>query len=300
MNTSSKKCDNDQAVLDTLRLRGGWRAKILLSYPDQKGLLPRAWPEVSRADWLKALANPAELFHCEPDTQLLHNGHSSRVVQRQLDLGDSTLDVFCKQSHRRNLLRKAIGLLRRTRPSWNWKVSWPLLAAGIPTALPLAVFEKRLGNLRVAAGIITQSLLPGKTLAEFLCQDAQNLSPQELVHLTKDLASLLGRLHQHHFFHRDLKGMNIFVHFDQKQKPHLYLLDLDGCYANVKSHRQKVKSLERLARDSLDWPIVSRAARLRFLKAYLQCSSHSSDGWKSFWRSIDLQVQRKLRRQDRK
>ena len=300
MIAGSQKSSHAPAVLDTLRLGSGWRAKVLLSYPDPAGLLPTVWPTVSTADWLKVLANPAELLHPAPDTQLLRSGHSSRVVQRHLKLGPSELDVFCKQSRRRNLLRKAIGLLRRTRSSWNWKVGWSLLDAGIPTALPLAVFERRLGPLRIAAGIITQSLLPGKTLAEFICHHAHDLTRHELAHLTKDLAKLLGRLHQHHFFHRDLKGMNIFVHFDQSQKPHLYLLDLDGCCANGQGYLKKVKSLGRLARDSLAWPIVSRTVRLRFLKAYLQCSGHSSNQWKSFWRSIDRQVRRKFRRQDKK
>ena len=298
MTAGSEKSDDDRAVLATLRLSGGWRAKVLLSYPDRKGLLPQAWPEVSRADWLKILANPAELLHCAPDTQLLREGHSARVVQRRLELGGSELEVFCKQSRRRNLLRKAIGLLRRTRSSWNWKVGWSLLASGIPTALPLAVFEKRLGGLRVAAGIVTQSLMPGKTLAEFVHQEAQDLAWYELAHLTKDVAKLFGLLHEHHFYHRDLKGINIFVHFDQERKPHLYLLDIDGCRANGRSYLKKVKSLGRLARDSLDWPIVNRAARLRFLKAYLECSGQSSSQWKSFWRSIDRQVRRKIRRQN--
>ena len=300
MNTGSEKLNDAQAVVDTLRLGGGWRARVLLRYCDPGGLLPRAWPEVSRADWLKVLANPAELLHSDPDAQLLREGHSSRVLQRRLELGGVELEVFCKQSRRRNLLRKAIGLLRRTRSSWNWKIGWSLLAAGVPTALPLAVFEKRLAGLRVAAGIITQSLLPGKTLEEFVCQEAQDLSRRELAHLTKDLAGLFGRLHEHHFFHRDLKGINIFVHFDQRRRPHLYLLDLDGCRANGRGYLKKVKSLGRLARASLDWPVVSRMARLRFLKAYLECSGNSSAQWKSWWRSIDRQVRRKSRRQDRR
>lgn len=299
MSSGSQRLNNAQAVVDTLRLGGGWRATVLLSYPDPGGLLPQAWPEVSREDWLNVLANPAELIHTSPDTQLFREGHSSRVVQRTLELGRFASEVFCKQSRRRNLLRKAIGLLRRTRPSWNWKVGWSLLAAGIPTALPLVVFEKRLAGLRVAAGIVTQSLLPGKTLEDFICQDAGNLSRPDLEHLTKDLAVLLSRLHQHHFFHRDLKGINIFVHFDQRQRPHLYLLDLDGCRSNRPGYLKKVKSLGRLARDSLDWPIVGRTARLRLLKAYLECSTNSSAQWKNWWRSIDQQVQRKSPRSDR-
>ena len=57
--------------------------------------------------------NPAELLHCGPNTQLLREGHSARVVQRQLEVGGSELEVFCKQSRRRNLLRKRAARKRR-------------------------------------------------------------------------------------------------------------------------------------------------------------------------------------------
>ena len=295
MNGACQKPNEAQPLFDTLPLDGGWRAKVLLRFRDPAGLFSQPCPQLSRADWLKVLANPAQLFQPGPNAHLLHDGRSSRVLQRRLQFGNVQLDVFAKQSRRRNLLRKAIGLLRRTRPSRNWKMGWALLTAGIPTALPLAVVEKRVAGLRIVAGIVTWSLLPGKALEKFIRQDAAQLSLAEFRHLTTDLAALFARLHQHDFFHRDLKGMNIFVHLDQAKPPRLYLLDLDGCRTNGRGYLKKVKSLARLARASLNWPIVSRSARLRFLKAYLQCLESSSAQWKSWWRSIDRQVRRKLR-----
>ena len=287
-----------QALINTLALPNGWRAKVLLRFPDPSALLPHTWPEATTEDWLKVLTKPAQLFDSELDANLVHDGPSSRVLQRHLQLGQTQRDVFCKQSRRRNLLRKAVGLLRRTRPSKNWKMGWALLAAGIPTALPLAVLEKRIAGLRVATGIITQSLLPGQTLDQFILQQAPQLSPSKFSRLTKELAKLFARLHQHDFFHRDLKGVNIFVHFDHKIEPRFYLLDLDGCWANGQSYQKKVKSLERFARNSLAWPVVTQTARLRFLKNYLAHSTHSTTQWKSWWLSIHRQLRRKLRPQD--
>lgn len=60
----------------------------------------------------------------------------------------------------------------------------------------------------------------------------------------------------------------------------------------------KVKSLSRLARASLTWPVVSRTARLRFLKAYLHNCPTPPDDWKEWWKDIDRQVWRKFRVQE--
>jgi len=305
MNVYSADSSNTvKPLLGSVRLGRHWRGKVLLRFSDPAGLLPRAWSEVSIADWEKAVADPSELFSLSRGAQLLKDGPSSLVVRRQLELGQSQPEVFCKLSRRRNLLRKAIGLFRRTRPSRNWQVSWDLLARGIPTALPVAVLEKRVVGLCLAAIIITDSLLPGKTLERFVREDAPSLPVSLYRRLTTELAELIRRLHEHDFFHRDLKGVNIFVHFGPSSGPRFYLLDLDGCQPDGQGYLKKVKSLGRLARVSLDWPVVRRTDRLRFLKAYLQTPSkghragpaNSSPDWKTWWRDIDRQVRLKFPR----
>lgn len=298
MNGACEKPKEAEPVFATLPLAGGWRARVLLRFRDPAGLLPGACPELDRADWLRILANPAQLFQTGPDAHLLHDGRSSAVLRRGLQVGEVQLEVFVKQSRRRNLLRKAVGLLRRTRPSRNWKMGWALLTAGIPTALPLAVVEKRVAGLRSVAGIVTWSLLPGKTLEEFICQEGAQLSLADFRHLTTELADIFAKLYRHDFYHRDLKGKNIFVHFGQAKKARLYLLDLDGCRADGQDYLKRVKSLARLGRASMYWPTVSRGARLRFLKAYLKCSQTSSPQWKTWWRNIEQQIIRKLPVQD--
>ena len=308
MNSHSDDSSSAKPLLASLRLGRHWRARVLLRFSDPAGLLPQPWPEVSAADWQKALADPAELFRPSPAAQLLKDGHSSRVLRRLLDLGQAQVEVFCKLSRRRNLLRKAIGLFRRSRPSRNWQIGWDLLAQGIPTALPLVILEKRILGLRFVAGIITYSLLPGKTLEQFVRRDASSLSMALSCRLTSQLAGLVRRLHEFDFFHRDLKGMNIFVHSDHSLVPSFYLLDLDGCRHDGRGYRKRVKSLARLARVSLAWSVVRRTLRLRFLKAYLRqcppvsatCSVDSSPAWKTWWRHIDRQVQRKSRSRGKK
>ena len=286
-----------------LRLGGHWRARVLLRFSDPVGLLGQSWPDVTAADWLEALAEPEELFRTGGEVELLKDSRSSMVVRRRLPLGNARPEVFCKLSRRRNLLRKLFGLFRRTRPSRNWQIGWDLLAGGISTALPLAVLEKRIFGLRLVAIIITQSLLPGKTLERFVREDAPALACGQQRRLTAELAELIRRLHDHDFFHRDLKGVNIFVHSGNASNLRFYVLDLDGCGPHGQAHHKKAKSLGRLARASLGWPVIHRTDRLRFLRAYLAGPSgdarngqaHSWADWKNWWCHIDDQVRRKSR-----
>ena len=303
MSAHSAGSETARPLLARLRLGGHWRVRVLLRFCDPGGLLPQAWLDVTAADWEAALAEPDQLFRIGPEVELLKDSQSSMVVRRRLPLAQARPEVFCKLSRRRNLLRKTIGLFRRTRPSMNWQVGWDLLAKGISTALPLAVLEKRIFGLRLAGIIITQSLLPGKTLEHFAREDAPALSDGQQRRLTAELAQLIRRLHDHDFFHRDLKGVNIFVHSGNASDLRFYVLDLDGCGPHGQAHHKKVKSLGRLARASLGWPVIRRTVRLRFLRAYLAARSgdarnvqaQPSRDWKTWWRHIDHEVRRKSR-----
>ena len=179
-------------------------------------------------------------------------------------------------------------------------MGWDLLKAGIPTAVPVGMLEKRVAGLRVGSMIMTVSLLPGKNLEHFMREDAGGLAEGAQGRLGKELAELAGRLHDRGFFHRDLKGVNILVRPGEAEKLGLYLVDLDGCYHNRPGYKKRVKSIGRLARASLNWPTVRVSERVRFLKRYLRQTRQGEDDWKRWWRSIDGEVQRKLRQRRRK
>ena len=80
----------------------------------------------------------------------------------------------------------------------------------------------------------------------------------------------------------------------------MYFLDLDGCRSERQSYAKNIKSLGRLARASLDWPTVGATTRLRFLETYLQDSKYGEIHWKKWWRDIEHQVKRKIRRKAKK
>ena len=296
MNISADEANTTllKPVLGSLRLEKHWRGEVLLQLGDCGDVFGQSWPRVTVGDWAKAVADPNRLFERAGPGQMLKAGNSNTVVQRQLELGEAQVEVVCKLSRRRNLLRRVHGLFRRSRPSRNWQMGWDLLKEGIATALPVAMLEKRVAGLRLAAVIVTVSLLPGKTLEHFMRKDAAGLTLGAYRRLTGKLAELIGRLHGRDFFHRDLKGVNIFVHLDGTQEVSLYLIDLDGCYHDGRGYRKKVKSVGRLATSSLDWPTAGASDRLRFLKIYLRCCGQDQNDWKKWWRSINGEVRRKL------
>ena len=294
---SNKTSLSLKPLLGSVRLSKHWRGKVLLQLGDQAEVLGQNWPSATVDDWKQAISDPNRLFEQAEHRQILKASKSTLVVQRQLELGEAKVEVVCKLSRRRNLLRQMIGVFRRTRPSRNWQIGWELLKEGIATALPVAVLEKRIAGLRLAAVIVTVSLLPGKNLEHFMREDASDLEPAAERRLTVELAELVGRLHERGFFHRDLKGVNIFVQLTANRYTRLYLVDMDGCYHNGQKYSKKVKSLGRLARASLNWPTVSKSGRLRFLKVYLRCCGQDQkkgEKWKKWWGSIDNEVQRKL------
>ena len=293
-NDSNKTSLLLEPVLGSVRLGKHWRGKVLLQLGDRAEVLGQHWPSVTVDDWKRAISDPNKLFEDGPQTVVLKAGKSSRVVHRQLKLGRAEVEVVCKLSGRRNLLRKIIGVFRQSRPSRNWQMGWDLLGEGIATALPVAVLEKRLAGLQLAAVIITVSLLPGKNLEHFMREDASELELAAERRLTVELAKMVAKLYERGFYHRDLKGVNILVRLSAEGDARLYLVDLDGCYHNGPGYRKNVKSLGRLARASLNWPTVGPSDRLRFLKMYLQYTGQDQNDWRKWWSGIDGEVQRKL------
>ena len=279
-------------VLAAVRLGKNWRGKVLLQLNEGADSFGQHWPSVTAADWKNSISDPGQLF--EQGAEVLKAGKNTMVVLRQLELGQNKVNVVCKLSGRRNALRRMIGVFRRSRASRNWQMGWDLLKEGIPTALPVGVLEKLAAGLRLSAIMITVSLLPGKSLAEFMRKDAAGLAAEAHRQLSNELVRIVGKLHKRGFFHRDLKGVNVFVQTTGQAKASLFLIDLDGCHHNGQSYRKRVKSLGRLARASLDWPTVKASDRLRFLKRYLAQSGQKQNDWKRWWRNIDGEVQRKL------
>jgi tRNA A-37 threonylcarbamoyl transferase component Bud32 len=97
------------------------------------------------------------------------------------------------------------------------------------------------------------------------------------------LASLLARLHEQGFSHRDLKSTNVLL--DAELRP--YLIDLDGLrQAGRVTAKRSARDLARLWRGVSASPARLGANPWRFLKAY-----RSHRGWQADLRSLARQIQ---------
>jgi hypothetical protein len=106
-------------------------------------------------------------------------------------------------------------------------------------------------------------------------------------------AERLGRLvrlmHERQVSHRDLKAPNILMRgaATDVRTAEPVLIDLVGVEAGRPVPlRIRVRDLARLNASFLRSPHVTRADRLRFLRAYLCWGLHGRGDWKPLWRQV--------------
>lgn len=105
-------------------------------------------------------------------------------------------------------------------------------------------------------------------------------SSRRQMHL-RQLAELIGRIHEEGFSHRDLKETNIVV--DENDVP--FLIDLDAMsYVGKISNARAAAELARLAQGFARRSPISKTERLRFLRIY--CATRKIRDWRWWWNEI--------------
>jgi tRNA A-37 threonylcarbamoyl transferase component Bud32 len=131
--------------------------------------------------------------------------------------------------------------------------------AGVPTPQMLAVAEVRRFRWPVAAYLICNEVPGAQTLAGIV--RGGNYCPRRVV---ERLASVLARMHDRGFIHRDLKSTNIL--FDNDLNP--WLIDMDGVHFVRKvSLPQSIRDFRVLSKVLIKNSQL-RCAALRFLVCY--------------------------------
>jgi hypothetical protein len=106
-------------------------------------------------------------------------------------------------------------------------------------------------------------------------------------------------MHAWNVAHRDLKGCNLVL-VEQPEEVDAYLIDLDGVQLKRQVNlARRAKDLARLEASLRlhDW--ITRADRLRFLRAYLsQLDSRERSAWKDLWRQVATQRERLAQRRE--
>ncbi|QOV90039.1 lipopolysaccharide kinase InaA family protein [Humisphaera borealis] len=235
------------------RIKGGNRYFGRLSLDGWRGVFfkqtkhPRRWAEVShlevsKMDWQSTL--PAIVRALEDGSlKTLKSSPSGDVYEGALKLGEYNVDVVIKQPHKRYWYRYFNEIGRGSRSRRAWYKAWNLIVRDLPTAWPLAYFE------RTRLGYVTQSFIvfekvPGPTFWTVDLDALTDRSREMLFHRAGRLLRLLERFGMSHF---DAKASNWIVRADEATGPSPVLIDVDG----IRFRRWTALGIDRLLRSLL-------------------------------------------------
>ncbi|OYV86587.1 MAG: hypothetical protein B7Z73_11505, partial [Planctomycetia bacterium 21-64-5] len=271
----------------------------------------RAWAvsDFAREQLTRLLEEPGQLL-----TGNLHRvfklSHRSVVVQAELPLATAEASVAYKRVRPRNWWKTLLHYFRRNPALEAWHYGHALLLRGIATARPLAVVERPRWGLPAEGYLATQWIEGANNLHVYAWQLTRRSEAERrgrTRQVAESLGRLLGRMHAWHVSHRDLKGCNILL-VERDDSVECYLIDADS----VRLPRRlspffRAFNLARLATSLEAHSWVTRADRLRFLRAYLGELHRRDPGawpadWKRAWRAVAKATRRiigRLKRGDR-
>jgi len=175
--------------------------------------------------------------------------------------------LYAKRCRVRNF-KKALGsLFVSSKAKREWKLGHQLLAASIPTAVPLIYAERRAGALLKEHYLVTRHVA-GTTSLYDLLQEIR--SAREKRDLVSSLAEFLGGLHHRGFYHDDFSSHHILISSSTDVRPEFRfsIIDLDHCRIGRRiSARQRRKNFFQLFR-SLPFSALGKKDRVRFLRLY--------------------------------
>jgi tRNA A-37 threonylcarbamoyl transferase component Bud32 len=292
-----------------IRLAGGWRGHVVRATKNPPAGSVAGILKFRLEDWQRTLADPAALL--AGDVEVVKDSPSSRVVRRILTVGPHRLDVFVKQIRRKYAWRAMVDCFRRAKAFRAFKLGHALLNRRIPTALPLAALERRVGPVLVDNILITEAV-NAPNFYNFLDSDitgqgmaGATLTAAQRRHLAQQvpwrMGRLVQRLHDHGFAHRDLKAGNLLIRGSGGTEMEVVLVDLDGLSRLPwSSTRQGFRGLMRINVSLLESPSVNRAGRLRMLMGFLRRPGCGSVEFKPYWRILEAWSARLQRHKRRK
>jgi len=236
------------------RARGGNRYFGKVSVGDWRGVYfrqtkhPRRWSDVSRieiseADWQLALPQIARGLADDSLTPIKIS-KSGDVYETSIRLGGGDVPVIVKRPHKRYWYRYLNEVGRGSRARRAWYKAWSLVVRDLPTAWPIAYFERRRAGYVVASFIVFEKV-PGPTLWKI---DLEALTDRSRSMLFHRAGRVLRLMEQYGLSHFDAKASNWLVRADDKLGPSPVLVDVDG----IRTRRWPALGIQRLLRSLLD------------------------------------------------
>jgi hypothetical protein len=256
---------------------------------------------LTREQWRQWLSDPlGPLSDVSPEDTLKVSA-SGKVCRVRLPLASGQdLEVVYKRKTPRRWTKRIKTMLYRPWARLTWKRANGLLHRQIPTALPLAVLQRRRFGI-LTDGIMVSEFVPDSFDLDKALNGKLEVMPPRLQrrfkhHLISSLAQLIRQLHERGFRHRDLKAQNILVQWsgDAETPPRVLLVDLDGVRPIRRpSRRSFVRTVMRLNVSLDHCKSVSRTDRLRFLVRCLARPGCPEPKWKDLWHEIEAMSERK-------
>ncbi|HET6202206.1 MAG TPA: lipopolysaccharide kinase InaA family protein [Planctomycetota bacterium] len=269
------------SYLDEARLAGdaSWGEEVRRA----EGGLERAWRRSrlrrcleDRREFATARSSARRLFRRrdvppgEVERALAAHAAPARILDRT-PRGVSTVvegtggaPWLVKETRAGGPLRALADALRGSRGRRAWKGAHLLGLLGLPTPRALALVEERRGPLVVRSFLVREYVAESSTLRAFLEGPYGSLGPGDRRRLVRAVARAAGSLHRARLVHRDLATKNLLVR-RRGAEFEVLPIDLEDLRSREVTERVRVAALAQLD----DSPrVVSRADRLRFLRAY--------------------------------
>jgi tRNA A-37 threonylcarbamoyl transferase component Bud32 len=246
--------------------------------PAANGFAVRELPPELIRDWL---ADPDAVF-TQPGVRILKDSRTSTVAE----LVVCSRAVIYKRFNVKSRLGPLKNLLRPSPALRSWTLGHGVRDRGLPTARPLAVFQRRSFGVPTTGYVVFEKVPDALTLTEAVERVAGN--PRVVRAWAERLGRLLRLMHERQVSHHDLKAPNILMAgMSDPLNAEPVLIDLVGVEAGRPvPEAVRIRDLARLNASFLDSSRVTRTDRLRVLRAYRLWSMRGRGDWKSWWTRV--------------
>jgi tRNA A-37 threonylcarbamoyl transferase component Bud32 len=257
--------------------------------------------DIDRAALDALLADPDQPFR-RPGVVLLKDSRSSTVAELDWPVNGTTRRVIYKRFRLTSCGEPLAALARRTPALRSWVHGHGLRERCLPTPRPLLVLHRRRHGLPREGYLLTEKVADAEDLSAHLAGlgalcEGDRLAPIRT--LIEQVARLVRELHRRQLAHRDLKAANVLVQRAASGTT-LWLIDLVGVTRHwALSRSRRVQNLARLHASFHGHVLLTRADKVRFLRAYLAWGLYGKQGWKDWWRAIAVATRKKIAKNSR-
>lgn len=217
------------------------------------------------------------------DRCVAFHGSRGRTCHRVADGWPGHGDVMAKRHAPRASVEYVKYVVQPTRAATEWRIGCRFEAAGIPTPLPLAWGERRVGGVWLGSILVVEGVFPGKTLGDFL---TETRAPGAVMPVLEQAAKGVALIHNAGFHYRDLHGHNVLLR-DRDGPPEVLFTDLH----EVRPHGRVTRDMAIDDLGRLNSSVSTRRAfRLRFLEVYLRSRGIDTAELAAWRRDIDART----------